>query len=161
MSVAEAVDWAAAEITLSSRDVCALLDVTYRQLDYTIRAVPEVAQLDSMNAGSGSRRRWDLATVARLFVAARLSEAVNLGGDRRGSQWLPGVRAVMRGPVPPAQGFVILDPDGDVHYRDTLPDDTPIGPVGLVVRYDMGDIEAVGLLLGDCARAAERTEVVR
>jgi hypothetical protein len=161
MSVAEAVDWAAAEITLSSRDVCQLLDVTYRQLDYTIRAVPEVAQLDSMNAGSGSRRRWALATVARLFVAARLSEAVNLSGDRRGSQWLPGVRAVMRGPVPPTQGFVILDPDGDVHYRSTLPDDTPIGPVGLVVRYDMGDIEAVGVLLGHCARAAEPTEVVR
>jgi hypothetical protein len=161
MSVAEAVDWAAAEITLSSRDVCALLDVTYRQLDYTIRAVPEVAQLDSMNAGSGSRRRWDLATVARLSVAARLSEAVSLNGDRRGSQWLPGVRAVMRGPTPPARGFVILDADGDVHYRDTLPADTPVGPVGLVVRYDMGDIEAVGELLDACRRAEPTMEVVR
>jgi len=147
---------------VGTMEVVEILGVSYRRLDYAVRSVAELQSQDSMTAGSGSRRRWDNATIARLFVAARLAEAgCFYENNRASSQLVPAARACMRGPLPPSRGFAILDADGHVHYRATLPGNTPVGPVGLVVRYDMGDIEAVGELLDACRRAKPPMEVVR
>lgn len=63
------------ERTYSSAEVCRMLDVTYRKLDYWTRLGlirPSFAEA----AGSGSKRRWtthDLAVVRRVKLASDLA----------------------------------------------------------------------------------------
>jgi len=59
--------------TLSSLEVCHLTGVTYRQLDYWVRA--GLVRPHVCARGSGTHRRWsldDVERVRRLKVAARL-----------------------------------------------------------------------------------------
>lgn len=133
---------------ISARRLAPLLGVTYRQLDYAVRSTDALRNLPSMAGGSGSRRQFDADTVARLAVAARLTEAFPGSTQLTGSQWMASVQAVMAGPVPPRSGFALLRPEGGVEYFDRTLDLGAVapGPVGTVVRYDIDLENDFGLL---------------
>lgn len=122
------------------------LGLSYRQLDYACRMVPELGSMETMAGGSGSRRAFTADTVLRLAVAGQLAAAVPMAP--RGSHWIVAVRAVMAGQAPPARGFALMDPDGEVRYfsRTLDLDDVKLGPVGTVVRYDIDLANDFGLL---------------
>lgn len=125
---------------LASRTVCELLGISYRQLDYAIRCVDELGSLPSMSNGSGSRRRFDIDTLRRLDVAARLAEADPANGTTQGRMWSAAVTAVMAARRPPMTGFAVLTPGprSRVLYRSNLNvADFPVGPIGGIVRYDL------------------------
>ena len=125
---------------LDSRTLAILLGVSYRMLDYAIRSVADLRGLPGMAGGSGSRRRFTIGTLRCLQLAALFADAAPrypTGNSERGL-WLPAVTAVLAGPAPPDRGLAILTSDGDLSYHRTLSvDQVPLGPVGVVIRYDL------------------------
>jgi hypothetical protein len=116
---------------LTSREVCHLLDLTYRQLDHVSRTVFDNAP------GSGIHRRWDDESVDRLTAAKALMDAVDFVAVIR-SPWPYLVEAVMAGPQPTA-GWVSISPDGRVTYHGI---DPPLGEVGISARWHPVEREA-------------------
>lgn len=127
-------------ITLySSRDVCDLLGISYRQLDYLTRTGAVTGP--DMNKGSGSRRTFTPDQVQRLAVARRLADNIPTTRATSGSVWPRLAAAVMAGPPPPPRGFAVLDTVGTVRYPTTLTvDDVPNGSI--VMNYDASDVWA-------------------
>lgn len=125
---------------LASNTLAELLGVTYRQLDHAIRTVAELRGLPLMAGGSGSRRRFTIGTLRRLQLAALFADAApryETGPSGRG-MWQPAVSAVMAGPNPPDRGLAILTSGEMLRYQQTLSvDQVPLGPVGVVIRYDL------------------------
>lgn len=83
---------------LSSREVCQLLDVTYRQLDYWCRSGWIPGQ--EVNVGSGFRRVWTKAQVKRIreikkafdkadsiLIEAGLTGEANSRAGHKGGFW--------------------------------------------------------------------------
>jgi len=119
--------------TVSSRRLCEILGISYRQLDYACRTNPV---LQAKNTGSGNRRRFTEAEARRLYVAKMLTEAAPTVGTT--TVWPIAAREVMAGPEPLPCGFAVLSPEGWLSYRTELAaTDFPTGAVGVVVRYDM------------------------
>lgn len=116
-----------------SVQVCDLLDVTYRQLDYLTRTGAVTGP--GMNKGSGSRRYFTPDQVKRLAVARRLAANLPTTRATSGSVWPTLAAAVMAGPAPPARGFAVLDTVGTLRYPQELTiDDVPNGAI--VLHYD-------------------------
>ena len=94
---------------LSSQNVCELMDVTYRQLDYLVRCLErESIELVPIDVGHGGRgdRRWDPEIVRRLQVAVALANTVP--HTSQGSPLAQMARAALDTPVtPPERGWAL------------------------------------------------------
>lgn len=119
---------------LSTHEVCDLLGLTFRQLDYVSRTVLRDAP------GSGYHRRWDTDTIDRLTVAKALLGAIDALVLQKNSPWPQLVEAVM-GSETPASGWVTLSPAGDVTYHGQS---VPAGEVGISTRWEpvRGEVRA-------------------
>ncbi len=122
------------EHSLTSRQTCAIVGVSYRQLDYAARTI---RQLRDLAHGSGSRRRWPVSLVRRLQVAAQL-DAATASNQYAGSRWIAAARACVAGPEPPESGFAILSPHDQVGYYQTInAADLPSKAIGTLIRYEL------------------------
>lgn len=76
------------ERPLSTRQVCVLVGVSYRQLDYWLRT-GAITSPDNTDVGSGRWRAWSQADVRRLKACvARLREArETLASFSSGEMW--------------------------------------------------------------------------
>lgn len=112
-----------ATVVLGSLEVCDLLGVTYRQLDYWLRndVLPDTA------AGSGSRRTFDRGDVLVLAVVAAVVDLVAVvRPDRRAAEtrWLRTVAESAKGRQKaglPGVGFLHVAHDGTVSGRVKAP----------------------------------------
>lgn len=110
-----------ARTDLSTREVCDLLGVSFRQMDYVARTVI------GDTPGSGVHRRWDDVTIDRLTVARALLDAAGALVAPRQSPWPQLVDAVMAAGEP-TPGWVTLRPGGVVKYHGWP---SPVGEVGI------------------------------
>lgn len=102
--------------TVGSKQLCDILDITIRQLDWMCRETTLRAHVQRVNgcSESGKHRRWPKNLVRRLQVAKALADAAP---RRRSQSLLPmAVEAVLAGPEPPEDGWVLLTPGGGVRY---------------------------------------------
>lgn len=106
----------------TTHEVCQLLGISYRQVDY-------VCKFD--RPGSGNHRRWDDVMIDRLTVAKALLDAIGFALAPGRSPWPQFVDAVMAAddPVP---GWVTLSPGGDVTYHGWV---APFGEHGICARW--------------------------
>jgi hypothetical protein len=93
---------------LSTADLARHLGVSYRQLDYLARTTIDGGDLAGAR-GQGSRRVWRDDLVARLAVATVIAGVT-------GRRWGEVARAVVDGPEPPPDGWVVVDDLGSVFY---------------------------------------------
>lgn len=113
----------------TSRDVCRLAGVTYRQLDYWVRGgllLPPVPA-----TGSGSQRLFDTREAQIAWV---------LGQCSRLGQGLPELD-VLRG-LPEWGGYVVAF-DGGVVHAPTMDDVLQYGPAFILVDLDWAPFGAV------------------
>ena len=97
---------------LSTRELAAHLNVTYRQLDHLARQHgPDGRDLaGARGSGAGRTRWWTPELVARLEVATALAQA-------SGHLWGNVAAAIVTADEePPRSGWVLLDDLGDVYY---------------------------------------------
>ena len=108
---------------LTTREVCDLTGLTYRQLDYFCR-------LMGWMPGTGTRRLWNGDEVRLLTIAKTLAIPYGEWGYRQ--TLFPRIaRAVISGPAPPATGWVAYLAD-NVTYGATPAE--ALGPlVGAIV----------------------------
>lgn len=59
-------------VLLTAQDVCILVDCSYRQLDFWLRCAYITCENDAR--GSGSRRRFTLPQLRRVFLLAWLTK---------------------------------------------------------------------------------------
>lgn len=134
---------------MRTSDLAAHLGVSYRQLDYLTRR-PDAAltNADLGANGSGTRRTWPAAVVARLEVAVALAAATP--GPEASSTFPALADAVIAwtGIVPMA-GWALLTEAGHVTIADEpvdLLDAIEASGGGLVVRYELSDAVLDALL---------------
>lgn len=105
--------------TVTSLELCDLIDISYRQLDYLCRTV--LRGHGEYEPGSGRVRRFDPELVDRLRIARLLHQALPFSSmDRDNSMWPAIAGAAIAGPRPPRCGFVTMDHDGTVRYFERL-----------------------------------------
>jgi hypothetical protein len=83
-----------------SADVCDLVGISYRQLDYLTRC----GVVHGQNRGSGCRRQWDREDVLRLALARHVA------GYTPGpvSSFPELASLALDAPTPPARGYAVL-----------------------------------------------------
>lgn len=122
---------------MRSRDVAALVGISYRQLDYLART----RSVDMPDPGSGHYRDWPPAMVVRLALACHL--AASAPGTQ--SQLPEIVRLAMAmGEDPPRRGYALLCRCPSIlvwaaNWADVRRSLEEAG-AALVVRYDLDDL---------------------
>lgn len=122
---------------MRSRDVAALVGISYRQLDYLVRT----RSVDMPDPGSGNYRDWPPAMVVRLALACHL--AASAPGTQ--SQLPEIVRLAMAmGEDPPHRGYALLCRRPAMlmwaaSWADVRRSLEEAG-AALVVRYDLDDL---------------------
>lgn len=126
---------------LATVDAAAAIGVSFRQLDHLSRTEGGAHPLIPASAGSGIRRRWDVAVVVRLALAHHIAQAVP--GIGPGQSLFPAVAMGCLDPTlgaPPRWGYACVSPDCKVQWADSraaiLRAMTAAGAV-LVVPYDL------------------------
>lgn len=137
---------------MRTRQLADLLGVSYRQLDYLTRREGAALTNAVLGAnGSGTRRTWPAAIVARLEVAVALAAAAPGSDSTSAFPVLADAVVAWTGVVPMA-GWVFLSEAGHVTVSDEpveLLDAIEDSGGGIVVHYELSDAVLDALLTED------------